>query len=194
MELLSNHISNYGDQEPFLGDDSKLAGTMKYRLNGKHSARLAWGDLFRGRSTELGAGPLGPSYFPRCWAKTIQGDHSNSANKQVREGKWGLRDVPPVLFLRPVAPKLEGALSALGILLECRCSFSRCGLSSDVLRAQQAQMLWLLALLGQEAHLEQQGPRLWCTEWGVWNHPLGLRGSTSELLLILTPLISDLCT
>lgn len=47
-------------RSPVFGDDSKLAGTAEYRLNGKYSASLAWGILFRGRSAE----PRGPSFFP----------------------------------------------------------------------------------------------------------------------------------
>lgn len=55
-------------RNPFFGDVSKLAGTPKYRLNERHSASLAWGNLFHGRFAEVGAMPQWASKFPRCWS------------------------------------------------------------------------------------------------------------------------------
>lgn len=59
-------------RSPFFGDVSKLAGTTKYRLNEKHSVRLAWGNLFRGRFAEVGAMPRGPVNSPTCWSNWRQ--------------------------------------------------------------------------------------------------------------------------
>lgn len=66
MELLGNHVSDYGDQEPFFGDVSKLAGTTRYRLNEMHSASLAGDSLFRDRFTDAWAVPWGSVNCPHA--------------------------------------------------------------------------------------------------------------------------------
>lgn len=65
-------------RSPVFGDGSKLAGTVKYGLNEKHSASLAWGSLFQGRFTELGAEPRGASDSPIAW--WIEDNERNSLN------------------------------------------------------------------------------------------------------------------
>lgn len=65
MELLGNHVSDYGDQEPFFGDVSKLVGTTRYRLNEMHSASLSGDSLFRERFIDVWAVPWGSV---NCWS------------------------------------------------------------------------------------------------------------------------------
>lgn len=76
-------------RSPFFGDVSKLAGTTEYRLNGKHSASLAWGALSPGRFTEVGAMLQGASELPNMLVKleTMRGTHSTSGHKTDKDTK-----------------------------------------------------------------------------------------------------------
>lgn len=83
MELLGNHVSDCGDQEPFFGDVSRLAGTTGYRLNEMHSASLAGDSLFRDRFTDVWAVPRGSVNCPHAGQiEGIRGTHSTSGNKE----------------------------------------------------------------------------------------------------------------
>lgn len=66
-----------------------------------HGGPASSPDAGRGQSEEL----TGPQVIRRY--------------ETEEEGENG--GVPPVMFRRPVGPKLGGVLSPLGVLLKCRC-------------------------------------------------------------------------